>query len=416
VTGAEFLRDVTDVPITAEAFPVGGVESDEHRRIIRADVIEPERVEFIDDDKRFPIGTVTLGVGFPGVGKSTALIDLVARVSRQGKKVLIATREDHLAAVVRPRLEAARAALENVYIVTIDLTFPEQLHELEEIVGEAGADLVIVDPVVAFLSEAVNSHRDHHVRRVLGPMSELAERCRIALVLVVHTNKGQESEPLLRVGGSIGFSGAARSVILFAQDPNDDDRRIMATVKSNLAAFAPPLAYRIVPVTLQGNIETSRLEWLGEAPEIDVGGLLARQNPQDRSVVDDAIDFLQGRGILETPQQAHVLFTEAAELGIDKKALQRARRRLGTGAWPDGFGGPWMWGPKPEPQSGHPHPVHSVHTGDDQGKRPAEDPQNASLDSLDGAGEEDHSRCLRCARYGPDHIGAHVSMWPGGAA
>jgi hypothetical protein len=28
----------------------------------------------------------------------------------------------------------------------------------------------------------------------------------------------------------------------------------------------------------------------------------------------------------------------------------------------------------------------------------------------------DHPRCLRCARYGPDHIGAHVSNWPGGAA
>jgi Protein of unknown function (DUF3631) len=25
-------------------------------------------------------------------------------------------------------------------------------------------------------------------------------------------------------------------------------------------------------------------------------------------------------------------------------------------------------------------------------------------------------RCLRCARYGPDHVGAHVSYWPGGTA
>jgi hypothetical protein len=27
----------------------------------------------------------------------------------------------------------------------------------------------------------------------------------------------------------------------------------------------------------------------------------------------------------------------------------------------------------------------------------------------------DHPRCLRCARYGPDHDGAHVSAWPGGS-
>ena len=51
------------VPI-AEVFPNG------HHRMVRADVIEPERVEFIDEDKRFPVGTVTLGVGFPGDRKS----------------------------------------------------------------------------------------------------------------------------------------------------------------------------------------------------------------------------------------------------------------------------------------------------------------------------------------------------------
>jgi Protein of unknown function (DUF3631) len=28
----------------------------------------------------------------------------------------------------------------------------------------------------------------------------------------------------------------------------------------------------------------------------------------------------------------------------------------------------------------------------------------------------DRGRCVRCARYGPDHVGAHVSNWPGGAA
>jgi hypothetical protein len=28
----------------------------------------------------------------------------------------------------------------------------------------------------------------------------------------------------------------------------------------------------------------------------------------------------------------------------------------------------------------------------------------------------DHPRCIRCPRYGPDHVGAHVSNWSGGAA
>jgi hypothetical protein len=237
-------------------------------------------------------------------------------------------------------------------------------------------------------------------------MSELAERCRIALMLVVHTNKGQDSEPLLRIGGSIGFSGAARSVILFAQDPNDDGRRIMATVKSNLAAFSPPLAYRIVPVTLRGNIETSKVDWLGEAPEVDVGGLLARQNPQDRLAVDEAVDYLQGQGVLEAAQQARQLYEEAEAEGIDRKALQRARRRLSAPVWRDGFNGPWMWGPKCDDHSGQHHLVQNVQNGDDLRKHPSEDP---ILDGLSGIGEHAtssttwprphlHEPCPECGR------------------
>ena len=40
--------------------------------------------------------------------------------------------------------------------------------------------------------------------------------------------------------------------------------------KSNLAEFPTPLAYRLVGATVADDIQTSRVEWLGDAPEIDV--------------------------------------------------------------------------------------------------------------------------------------------------
>ena len=80
--------------------------------------------------------------------------------------------------------------------------------------------LVTLDPLVAFIDDGINTHRDHHVRRVLAPLADLAESTGAAVVVVIHTNKGEGNDPLMRISGSIGFSGAARSVLLAADDPS----------------------------------------------------------------------------------------------------------------------------------------------------------------------------------------------------
>lgn len=84
-----------------------GVES---AGTVRAADVKPEPIEWLWENY-VPKGMVTVVGGFPGVGKSTINYDLAARVSRQGDVVLVLTAEDHLAAVVRPRLDAAGADL-----------------------------------------------------------------------------------------------------------------------------------------------------------------------------------------------------------------------------------------------------------------------------------------------------------------
>ena len=68
---------------------------------------------------------------------------------------------------------------------------------------------------------------------------------------MIHTNKGNGTEPLMRISGSIGFTGAARSVLLAADDPQDEGRHILAVVKSNLADMPAPLAFRLTGVVLE---------------------------------------------------------------------------------------------------------------------------------------------------------------------
>jgi hypothetical protein len=164
---------------------------------VKASDVRPVAVEWLWAD-RIPLGMVTVFTGFPGAGKSTILYDLAARTSREGKPVLVATAEDHLAAVVRPRLEAAGADLDRVHIVTEPLTLPEDVGKLSGWVSGFGAAMFMLDPLVAFIGDGVNTHRDHHVRRVLAPVGDVAESTGAAGIVVVHTNKGTSSEFVAR--------------------------------------------------------------------------------------------------------------------------------------------------------------------------------------------------------------------------
>jgi len=315
-------------------------------RWLFASDVKAEPVEWLWTD-RVPLGMVTVFGGFPGVGKSTILYDLAARTSREGRKVVVVTAEDHLAAVVRPRLEAADAHLGNVVLYTGEVTLPESVSELEELVREDDAALLILDPLVAFIGDGVNTHRDHHVRRVLAPLGDLAESTTAAVVVIIHTNKGTSSDPLMRISGSVGFTGAARSVIVAADDPNDDTRRILAVAKSNLAKMPPALAYRLVGADV-GDISTSKVEWLGEAPEVDVRELLVVDRKERRG--DAARRFLIDSGVQTIAHPAAELEAEAETKDINYRTLRRAREDLGIPAWKPKFEGGWWWGPRPADQ------------------------------------------------------------------
>jgi AAA domain len=311
------------------------------------DGIVPMSVKWLWLD-RVPFGMTTVLGGPPGAGKSTILYDLAASTSREGNAVLIITAEDHHAAVVRPRLEAASARLDKIHVRTDPIELPADVDVIKAYARDVRAALVIIDPLVAFIGDDVNTHRDHHVRRVLAPLGEMAESTDTALVVVIHTNKGTAGDPLMRISGSIGFTGAARSVLVAVQDPNDDTRCILAVVKSNLARFPTPQAYRIENA-LAGTITASRIKWLGDAPEVDVHELLAVPDRRERKG-EEAREFLIEAGVRNVARPAKDLETEAEAAGLAKRTVQQARKDMGIPAWRTGFGaeGIWRWGPKPD--------------------------------------------------------------------
>ena len=340
------------------------------RRLVLTDLatVRPRPVRWLWQH-RIPLGAPTLLAGKPKLGKSTLAHDLAAKVTTgtldgdlEGTPagVLVVTFEDLVAETVVPRLTAAGAALERVRTVEVErdgerdlVSLPDDLAGIEGAVADLGARLLIVDPLMAALAGETNTHRDHHVRRVLGPVAKLAERNDLAVLTIMHLNKGQGADLIGRIGGSVAFTGAARSLLVFGADPADPDgedgaARVLAQ-RGNLAKRAPSLAYRIEGQVIDGpdgSIETSRLVCLGESDAHADELLAAVASTEERMDRDAAVDFL--RSELENgPRPVKEVRAAAKDAGISDRTLDRAKSQLRVKSERVGEhgrgGGHWEW-------------------------------------------------------------------------
>ena len=170
--------------------------------------IAPEKIEWLWSG-RLALGKHICIAGEPGTGKSQLLIAIVATLTTGGNwpcgegrapigNTIILSAEDGAADTIVARLLAAGADLNRVHVVsavrnadgsnrTLNLQNDPDL--LERKIGEIGnVVLVGVDPVSSYLGKT-DSHKNSEVRGVLEPLSELAERMRVAVLSVTHFSK-----------------------------------------------------------------------------------------------------------------------------------------------------------------------------------------------------------------------------------
>jgi AAA domain len=344
--------------------PTLPLRGERRRRAVatRAADLRRERVEWLDPG-RVPLGLVTVLAGVGGLGKSQWTCDLAGRVTRgvlgSAAAALMLTAEDSPTTTVVPRLEAVDADLERVRFVSIatedgedGLTIPDDLAELNRVVNETAARLVVIDPLVAHLPAGIDAHKDQSVRRALAPLHRLAQAHGCAVVALLHLNKAQGLAPLMRLAGTVAFGNAARSVLLLDRDPDDPEgdegtQRVLAHIKCNVGPQMPSLLYRVTPVVLpatdeQPEVGTSRIELLGESAH-NGRSLLEAANGTERSDVDDAVEFLLEELGDGARHPAEELFRAARRQGIRDHTLGRARKRIGAKTKKADFGRGWEW-------------------------------------------------------------------------
>lgn len=274
-----------------------------------------------------PYGKVTIIQGDPGEGKTTLVLQIIARLTKGESiidekekppiNVIYQTAEDGLADTIKPRLLSADADCSKVLVID-DRDTPLTMRDvrLEQAIVETNAKLVVLDPIQGFLGADVDMHRANEIRPIMKHISELAERYKCAIILIGHMNKCSVGKSAYRGLGSIDFQAAARSVLIVGRIKDEPEVRVVCQTKSSLAPEAKAVAFRL-------NEETG-FEWIGEL-DITADDLLSGTVKGTKKQA--AMDFLEN--LLADGQMSQKEIIELArQKGISDKTLRNAKDEL----------------------------------------------------------------------------------------
>jgi putative DNA primase/helicase len=285
-----------------------------------------------------PGDTLIVVAGQVGLGKTTACLSLGASITNgqtpiiggkcEPRNVLMLSNEDSEAQIRRIFMRLG-GNLSRLYVEDEDSDRPWGLGNipaLEVHIAGLKPALVIIDSLTTHKPSKcdLNAHGD--VAPMLVALRKLAAKFDCAIICIHHTNKSQTSDPLAKIGGSIGISATARHVILVGPHSEDANARVAVIVKSNLVKQdAPGYIFRLDPFTWEG---TTQLK----------GHDLLQQAGANVSGISDAEIFL--RDVLTEGREDSAALAHRAEsgYGIKRRTLQRAADALSVVRQSIGFG------------------------------------------------------------------------------
>lgn len=336
--------------------------SEPELKLINMESVKVEQIEWLLYPF-IPFGKVTIIQGDPGEGKTTMVLQIIAKLTRgepillskksqkeaqqdseenlkqevlsqdnpiQPVNVIYQTAEDGLGDTIKPRLLAAGADCSRVLVID-DREQPLTMLDvrLEEAIMQTKARMVVLDPIQGFLGTDVDMHRANEIRPLMKRMAVLAEKYHCAIILIGHMNKNSNGKSSYRGLGSIDFQAAARSVLIVGRMKDEPETRVMCHVKSSLAPEGKSVAFRL-------DKETG-FQWIGEY-DISADDLLSgdARGQKSRIAKEFLLDILADGGMAQKKIEE-----EASKQGIKKKTLRNAKQELEIDSVKRG--NQWFW-------------------------------------------------------------------------
>lgn len=332
-------------------------------KIVPAATIPPESIKWIWY-AWLAAGKLHMLAGQPGAGKTGTAVFFAATISRGDSggrwpdgteappgNVVFWTCEDGLADTIIPRLIAAGANMERVFVLTGTEENGRQrafnpakdLERLMQRVAEIGnVSLIIIDPILQVVGG--DSHKNAEVRRALEPLVAFAEDHGIAILGITHVNKRSKGKDLIdRITGSLAFTAVARIVILAVKGAKigaDDGPGscVLVRAKSNIGPIEGGFSYQVKShqFELYGELfNTSIMNWnsiqLEGAPEailrnVECDGGDYVENTNAMAAASSFLKGLLAKGGL--PYPTIVDLANDVEPAISVSSLKRAKIQL----------------------------------------------------------------------------------------
>ena len=295
-------------------------------KLINMQDIEVEDIEWLIYPF-IPYGKITIIQGDPGEGKTTLVLQIIARLTKgeaiinekakQPINVIYQTAEDGPGDTIKPRLLAAGADCSKVLVID-DKDTPLTMRDvrLEQAIVETKAKLVVLDPIQGFLGADVDMHRANKIRPVMKHIAELADKYKCAIILIGHMNKCSMGKSTYRGLGSIDFQAAARSVLIVGRIKDEPEIRVVCQTKSSLAPEAKSIAFRLS--------KENGFEWIGEY-DVTADDLLSGTAKGTKKQA--AIDFLE-EFVLNGAKPQTEIMKLAKEKGFSEKTVRNAKDEL----------------------------------------------------------------------------------------
>lgn len=319
-------------------------------KLINMEQVEVEKIDWLLYPF-IPFGKVTIVQGDPGEGKTTMVLQIIAKLTKgeavlpsgsdesaleektmvlEPVNVIYQTAEDGLGDTIKPRLLSAGADCSRVMVIDDnDQALTMMDARLEEAIIQTKARLVVLDPIQGFLGTDVDMHRANEIRPLMKRVAVLAEKYHCAIILIGHMNKNSNGKSSYRGLGSIDFQAAARSVLIVGRIKDEPEIRVVCHVISSLAPEGKSIAFRLDKDT--------GFEWIGEY-DISADDLLSGDNRGQK--IHEAKEFL--KEILVSGSVAQTKVAEEAESrGIKKKTLWNAKKELEIDSVK--IGNQWFW-------------------------------------------------------------------------
>ena len=309
-------------------------------KLINMEQVEVEKIDWLLYPF-IPFGKVTIVQGDPGEGKTTMVLQIIAKLTKgeavlpsgsdepaleaktvdlEPVNVIYQTAEDGLGDTIKPRLLSAGADCSRVMVIDDN---DQALTMMDARLEEA------IIKTKARLGAAVDMHRANEIRPLMKRVAVLAEKYHCAIILIGHMNKNSNGKSSYRGLGSIDFQAAARSVLIVGRIKDEPEIRVVCHVKSSLAPEGKSIAFRLDKDT--------GFEWIGEY-DISADDLLSGDNRGQK--IHEAKEFL--KEILVSGSVAQTKVAEEAESrGIKKKTLWNAKKELEIESVK--IGNQWFW-------------------------------------------------------------------------